>query len=1606
MVDKIVTDFILDFKDGNSRERVQQLAKELNSAVKSAQQNFEKLRIDPSVLNTVRELKLALAAPQFKEFQNLTEAAATKRGIKGSDAAVSADVYRAVLATLKTIASTQATMIKQDQVRTRLKKGIVDLDTLEVQRQDALLKRAIPYQTFITAKGKERTAAAQELKAIEQEITNIERQRQNLVAQQQKEREQKVAAAKAEAAAAKEAERAERARAKAAAAEAAKAAAAEAKASTPQALRSAGRDAFREAENLRKIKAGIVDLDTLAYQKQQALLQVGQSLRNQARVYGAARDAVNQKLERQYALLRDIEVKEKKVNQSSRLKDITQTGGLDLLRIQAQLIVNYGLINAALNSIRFSAQFVSDLDDAFHRLQAIAGLTDTQMTGLKDTILEVAGKSKFSAKEIADSAVVLAQAGFSGGQIKEVLKAVNDLATASGSTLANAIQNVTSVLNVFNYGADQTAQVANLMTSALNLSKLSMDQITLGIQYAANSAAEAQIPFSEMIATFSVLADAGIKSGSTIGTGYRKLLQDLLAPTEKFQRRAAQLGLTMDDLDVKTKGLGGVLNTLREAGFTAADAMGTLDLRAAAVAVPLLRSTDAIAKFQQQMYLTESVVSGSAKQMESLQSSTVKLQNTFGALVYDISEGFVGVLAKITGGFADLIQSSKGFATILKGIVFEFGLLFAGAISVQIYKMISNMTGLGKAATFALNGVSKLIFGMELLKVTTKKTTWAVRGLDLAWRSTIVGLAITAVVTGITYALGKLVSIQMDHTEALEDAKTAAQNAAAETDKYRQRTVQLNNFLKTLTDQYDELSENSEVLRAKTLEAAAAFNKMGGQAILSGDKIDILRKKIQALSKESYQQAIQAADIQQVKEGLLIAEQRDNLFKQSKDDKETIRDIRGSSDVRNQQILGPKFDQLFTNFNQFLNDPNRNSDSLKVLQGEITTAIKNLKPDTPRAEKQLDLLRQLLDVSNKYEAGLSQIDLSKQTIDQLKEFKGQATVDANLSGRISNDILGFSRVVKDVKENFQKSGDLNSGKIALARLDNVIDQIKVRIANTEARDGGKNSDTLTALETELARVQGERLKIAEYQYLREKDSAEAAAELRGLQIKQYEAVARDADLNEASAATQKIIALNKEKYNTAILEAKAFVNSEKFIDEQFIALNKQVPKSKSPEFKAAQQRYFNLKQLAAQQELDNAINAAKQNLKNRRSNQDARLDRPVTSEAQTIANEIKAASTQYKSAVDALQANTQLAQANRASLDSPKNAPFVSEGRRYRADQELRTLEEKNLRSQYALAKDWSDFLAQQRSALEALLGVTLQAAEKQKDAGIDFAGTPTGKQAAKARGLDATEINKIHELLLKVGEEQRKNIDSQQTLTAETAKYGDVQQKNASIGSVFTDSLQKFYDEGYYNAQATSQDFIGLFQQIRSGFEEVVIGFTSGTKDIGSAFKDLGVSILQTLQRIAVSKFTESFLNLLIPLGLSALGTPSTSNPDLALANSSYNIKATGYARGGFIRGGTPGRDSVPIMGMPGEAVLNTKAVKLLGADTITKLNNGNLDLKQASNTFVQTDGGKQDKVVNVYVVSPDQTPPLGPNDIVAVVGQNIATGGSLKNLIKSVTI
>lgn len=389
-----------------------------------------------------------------------------------------------------------------------------------------------------------------------------------------------------------------------------------------------------------------------------------------------------------------------------------------LLGIQGILMRNYMLWGGLLGAITGSYAFLRDFELALKQTQAISQATDTQMQKLSESILSVAENSRFSAIEITEASTVLAQAGFSVSDIEKTLESVTLLATATGSTLKETVDIATASLGAFQLSAENMPRIVNQITQAMNLSKLDIQKFQLAVQYAGNAASDAGLDFEELLASVATVANAGVRSGSTLGTGFRQLLSDMIAPSAKFQAILERLGLTAADVDVRTQGLTGALKVLREAGFTTADAYESFEVRAVAFYTALSNNLATYDSLTANLDNNTAAMDANEVQMDSLAAQTDRMFNQFRALAEVAGGGLREALKDVFHVIGDLAALLRDVLdNQLAKTVIQFATLTA-ALTGGIY-LVKGMSG---AVVGLIGLLPTLTKGVATLGTTTALT--------------------------------------------------------------------------------------------------------------------------------------------------------------------------------------------------------------------------------------------------------------------------------------------------------------------------------------------------------------------------------------------------------------------------------------------------------------------------------------------------------------------------------------------------------------------------------------------------------------------------------------------------------------------------------------------------------------------------------------------------------------------------------------------------------------------------------------------------------------------------------------------------------------------
>lgn len=374
---------------------------------------------------------------------------------------------------------------------------------------------------------------------------------------------------------------------------------------------------------------------------------------------------------------------------------------------QLHIMANYTAINKLVSGFKYLINYTVQYDEELHQLQAISGMTNTSLKSVRDTIESVAMATEFSSLELAKASTVLAQAGLSATQIKRTLPSIAKLATATGTDLATSTDVITSTLNVYNMQVSEAEHVTNALTTAMNESKATIAQFQTALQYAGNITSQLGISFEETTAAISAMTQAGIRSKSTLGTGLRSILTELSKPTKNLITQLNKVGLSVEDVDVRTKGLSNVLKTLKEAGFGVTEALRGMQRRSASALVALTSQVEFMDELRLKMAGSTAATKANETQMEALAKQIKNFKNVLSNAATQGLEPFIRLLSDLLAMLNKMFNSPAGKAIL--------STLLTGAAAGGILKTVTLVGASIKsiAQTFGIFGSNNYISGIS-----------------------------------------------------------------------------------------------------------------------------------------------------------------------------------------------------------------------------------------------------------------------------------------------------------------------------------------------------------------------------------------------------------------------------------------------------------------------------------------------------------------------------------------------------------------------------------------------------------------------------------------------------------------------------------------------------------------------------------------------------------------------------------------------------------------------------------------------------------------------------------------------------------------------------
>lgn len=352
-----------------------------------------------------------------------------------------------------------------------------------------------------------------------------------------------------------------------------------------------------------------------------------------------------------------------------------------------------GLQKAITDSFKASVEYEAQLA----QLQAVTGVSNTELRELSNAVLNVAGSTTFTSEEIVKLQTELGKLGFSTQEIINATEGVARTAQALGENVGPVAQKIGQILKQYNLTANETEKISDILVSTINSSALSFEGFGTAIQYVGPLAAQVGTDFKTVSSAMAVLADNGF-TASRIGTGLRGIFTEL---------------------SVSGRDLESAIRQLADRNISFAQAIELVGKRNAGQLISLIENVDALGDLEDKYYQVGAANIAAAQQIDTFKGNMQLLNSALNRVGISI------------GNFikdSDLVKAAlrvideQGYQTTLamETLSNANSELFGNALTTQARDFLVSLENIQKTANKYLTLSSYIEDGKDLRKVSRK----------------------------------------------------------------------------------------------------------------------------------------------------------------------------------------------------------------------------------------------------------------------------------------------------------------------------------------------------------------------------------------------------------------------------------------------------------------------------------------------------------------------------------------------------------------------------------------------------------------------------------------------------------------------------------------------------------------------------------------------------------------------------------------------------------------------------------------------------------------------------------------------------------------------
>jgi len=245
----------------------------------------------------------------------------------------------------------------------------------------------------------------------------------------------------------------------------------------------------------------------------------------------------------------------------------------------------------------------------------------------------------------------------------KVLETTTKAAVAGFTDASETGKLFVTIMNAMGISFNQVDKVADVLFRTVEKGQLTFRELPGHMSRSMVAARAARMPFEELAATYAFLTRNGFNAAQA-ETAIAQALTKVMAPTEESIEAATQLGVSIGETEIATKGLLGVIQELAKAKLSPEEVQRIFpSIRAQRMISALINNVEAFTKDVNDMYNSAGAATRAfAKGMDTLTRTWMRFKQEMKVL-------FLEIITPMIPAIRQLFERVKQLGSYLKGLI-------------------------------------------------------------------------------------------------------------------------------------------------------------------------------------------------------------------------------------------------------------------------------------------------------------------------------------------------------------------------------------------------------------------------------------------------------------------------------------------------------------------------------------------------------------------------------------------------------------------------------------------------------------------------------------------------------------------------------------------------------------------------------------------------------------------------------------------------------------------------------------------------------------------------------------------------------------------------